>query len=104
MGDALKFGGCTGGRRETMGDSDAGSLPTGDGGLMIGGERLGGMAGVLEGSTIRAVSRLASPFCGSSVVSGLGGSAMRTVSFFGSAITDQVAPRKIAEIYFFVTR
>jgi hypothetical protein len=38
------------------------------------------------------------------VVSGLWGSAMRTVSFFGSAMTNQGAPRKIAENSFDVTR
>jgi len=96
----------TGGRRnEVKGVSAAGSRLTGDGGVNAVGGRLGGRTGVREGRTIRAVSRLGSPFCGSSVGSGRGGSAMRTVSFFGSAITTtQVARRKIAEISFFVTR
>ena len=34
----------------------------------------------------------------------LGRMVMRAVSFFGSAMTDHVASRKIAEITFFVTR
>ena len=38
------------------------------------------------------------------VVSGLWGSALRTLSFGGSAITNQVAPGKIAENSFVVTR
>jgi hypothetical protein len=87
-----------------MGDSAAGSTLMGDGGFIVGGDRRGGMAGVREGRTILAVSRFAPPFCGSCFVSGLGGSAIRTVSFFGSAMTGHVAPRKIAEISFLVTR
>jgi hypothetical protein len=96
----------TGGRRnEVNGVSGAGSALTGAGGVAAMGGRRGGRTGVREGRTIRAVSRLASPFCGSTFGSGRGGSAMRTVSFFGSAITSNyVARRKIAEISFFVTR
>ncbi|MEY2557939.1 MAG: hypothetical protein QOE34_1364 [Verrucomicrobiota bacterium] len=87
-----------GGRRsEMMGDSAAGPLAVG-GGVIVGGERRGGTTGVREGKTILAVSRLAPPFCGSCSVSGLGGSAIRTVSFFGSAMATRVAPRKFAEI------
>jgi hypothetical protein len=51
----------------------------------------------------------ASAVCGSNpggrrnIVSGLWGSGIRTVSFFGSAMTNQVAPRKIAGNPFIVT-
>ena len=84
--------GVTGGRRgKTFGgsavDSEKGS------GVILGGNRRIGVAGVREGRTIRAVSRFATlgtePAC-----SGRGGSAMRTVSFFGSAMR---ATMKIAQ-------
>jgi hypothetical protein len=87
-GDAAGCVACTGGRRnDVRGVSAAVSTLTGDGGVNAVGGRLGGRTGVREGRTIRAVSRLGSPFCGSSFGSGRGGKAMRTVSFFGSAIT-----------------
>jgi hypothetical protein len=73
-----------------VGDSEEGS------GVIFGGKRLIGVTGVREGKTIRAVSRFAmlgpEPAC-----SGRGGSAMRTVSFFGSAMSDQRATNKIAQ-------
>jgi hypothetical protein len=105
-GDVLEAGGCIGGRRNGItGDSAEGAMPIGVVvGLIVGGSRRGGTAGVREGRTILAVSRVAPLFCGLCVVSGLGGSAMRIVSFFGSAMTGHVAPRKIAEISFLVTR
>jgi hypothetical protein len=74
---------------------------TGDGGVIIGGDLRGGMA---EGRRIRAISCLAPSFWRPGIVSGFWGSEMRTVSFFGSAMTNQVAPRKIAENSFDVTR
>jgi hypothetical protein len=40
---------------------------------------------------------------GRNIVSGFWGSAIGTVSFFGSAMTNQVAPRKITENPFIVT-
>jgi hypothetical protein len=83
-----------------MGDSAREPVPTGD----DGGDRRGGMAGVRDGRRIRAVSCLASSFWRLGVVSGLWGSEMRTISFFGSAMRDHVAPRKIAENSFIVTR
>jgi hypothetical protein len=104
-GDVAGCGGKTGGRcDELTEDSAAGSTLMGERDLIVGGDRRSGIAGVLEGKTILAVSRSAPPFCGPCWVSGLGGSAMRTVSFFGSAMTGHVAPRKIAEISFLVTR
>ena len=81
-------GGVTGGRRgKTFGasvaDSEAGSE------VVVGGGRRIGVMGVREGRTMRAVSRFsmlgAEPAC-----AGRGGSAMRTVSFFGSAMSDSV--------------
>jgi hypothetical protein len=103
-GEVETCGACTGGRRnEVIGDSAAGSAPVAGEGFIVGGNRRGGTTGVREGRTILAVS-FAPPFCGSCLASGLGGSAMRTVSFFGSAMANQVAPGKIAEIPFFVTR
>src|SRR6266853_6007091 len=51
----------------------------------------------------------ASTVCGSNpggrrnIVSGLWGSGIRTVSFFGSAMTNQIAPRKITENSLIVT-
>ena len=100
-GEAATFGGNTGGRcDEMMG------VPVlmGVDGVIVGGDRRDGMAGVRDGRRIGAVSCLASSFWKPGVVAGLWGSAMRTVSFFGSAMTDHVAPRKIAENSFVVTR
>ena len=80
--------GVTGGRRgKTFGgsavDSEEGS------GVILGGNRRIGVAGVREGRTIRAVSRFA--MLGTEAAcSGRGGSAMRTVSFFGSAMAISV--------------
>jgi hypothetical protein len=61
--------------------------------VIFGGDRRIGVAGARVGRTIRAVSRFAisgaePPF------SGRGGSAILTVSFFGSAMNDQRAVRK----------
>ncbi|HEY2615125.1 MAG TPA: hypothetical protein VGI42_05410 [Chthoniobacterales bacterium] len=74
-----------------------------DGGWIVGGNRRTGAAltGVRDGRTIRAVSRFTVADSGDT--SGLGGNAMRTVSFLGSAIMN-ILPRRVAEIYFFVTR
>ena len=80
MAEAPACSGGAGGRRNGMtGDSFLGLVPTGG----DGGDRRGGMTGVF---------------------SGVWGSALRTLSFGGSAISNQVAPRKIAEISFVVTR
>ena len=100
-GEAVIFGGNTGGRcDETTGISAL----TGDGWMTDGGDRRGGMAGVRDGRGIRAKSCFAPSSWRPCVVSGLWGSAMGTVSFFGSAMTDHVAPGKIAENSFIVTR
>jgi hypothetical protein len=85
-------GGVTGGRRgKVLGasavDSEEGS------GVIAGGNRRIGVTGVREGRTIRAVSRFATPGA-EEAGSGRGGSAIRTVSFFGSAMGDQRAIRK----------
>ena len=62
-----------------------------------GGERRGGIAGCTrEGKRMRAVSRFALA-SGSATASGRCGNAIRTVSFFGSAITNHGGLRKIAE-------
>jgi hypothetical protein len=77
----------TGGRRgRTVGGS--GFAPEDGKGVIFGGNRRIGATGVREGSTIRAVSRFTS-FAAGAVDSGRGGSAMRTVSFFGSAMGEQ---------------
>ena len=61
-------------------------------GVILGGNgRSGAAGGVREGRTILAVSRLAASE-GDDALSGLGGSAIRTVSFFGSAMSSHVAP------------
>lgn len=57
-----------------------------DDGFIVGGVRRGGTAGARDGRTIPAGSGLAAPFCGPGSVSSSGGSAVRTVSFFGSAM------------------
>jgi hypothetical protein len=85
--EAGETGGVTGGRRGKMVGpalvgSDAGS------GAILGGSRRIGVTGVREGNTIRAVSRFAM-LGAAAACSGRGGSAMRTVSFFGSAMGDQ---------------
>ena len=89
-GDA---GGVTGGRRgKILGASVADSGAAG-GGVTVGGRRIG-VVGVREGRTMRAVSRF-SRLGAEPAWAGRGGSAMRTVSFFGSAMR---ASRKIAQI------
>jgi hypothetical protein len=93
--EAVETGGVIGGRRgKTVGapvvDSEEGS------GVILGGNRRIGVTGVREGKTIRAVSRFAM-LGAEAACSGRGGSAMRTVSFFGSAMCDQRAPKKIAQ-------
>jgi hypothetical protein len=81
----------TGGRRgRTTGGS--GFAPDDGNGVIFGGNRRIGVAGVREGRTMRAVSRFAS--LAWAAFSGRGGSAMRTVSFFGSAMSEQRAQRK----------
>ena len=100
-GEAVTFDGNTGGRcDETTG------IPalTGDGWMIDGGDRRVGMTGVRDGRGIRAKSCFATSFWRPGVISDPWGSALRTVSFFGSAMTDHVAPRKIAENSFVVTR
>jgi hypothetical protein len=84
----VEAGGVTGGRLGKMRGASivAGSVSGVEGSaLILGGKRRIGVTGVREGKTIRAVSLAtlgAEPAC-----SGRGGSAMRTVSFFGSAMT-----------------
>ena len=80
--------GVSGGRRgKTLGasavDSEEGS------GVIVGGNRRIVVTGVREGRTIRAVSRFAM-LGAEAACSGRGGSAMRTVSFFGSAMAISV--------------
>jgi hypothetical protein len=82
-------GGVIGGRRggttgASVVDSEEGS------GVIVGGSRRMGVTGVRDGSTIRAVSRFSMPGA-EAACSGRGGSAMRTVSFFGSAMGEQRA-------------
>jgi hypothetical protein len=80
IGEAPAGSGDAGGRRKGItGDSPLGPVATGDGG----GDRRGGVTGV---------------------VSGFWGSALRTLSFGGSAISNQVVPGKISENSFVVTR
>jgi hypothetical protein len=55
------------------------------------------------GARIRSLSCPAPSCCWPCVISGLRGSALRSVSFFGSAITNHVAPGKVTENRFFVT-
>src|ERR1700719_1147459 len=55
-----------------------------------------GVTGVRDGSTMRAVSRF-TMLGAEAACSGRGGSAIRTVSFFGSAMCDQRAIKKIAQ-------
>jgi hypothetical protein len=62
------------------------------------------MPGVREGRGILAISTLALSCGRPGVVSGLWGRALGTVSFFGSAMTNHVAPGKISENSFVVTR
>jgi hypothetical protein len=93
--EAGETGGVKGGRGgKTLGASAAGSAE--GSGVIVGGNRRIGATGVREGRTIRAVSRFAI-VAAVAACSGLGGSAMRTVSFFGSAISDQLAAKKVAQ-------
>ena len=84
--EAGEAGGVTGGRRgKTLGASAADSAE--GSGVIVGGNRRIGVTGVREGRTIRAVSRFAT-LGAEEACSGRGGSAMRTVSFFGSAMSE----------------
>ena len=93
--EAGEAGVTTGGRRGKMvGPSALGSE---DGsGVIFGGNRPMGVTGVREGSTMRAVSHFAM-LGPEAACSGRGASAMRTVSFFGSAMSDRRAVKKIAQ-------
>lgn len=91
MGE-LPLGVITGGRRGSTTDGSGFALAEGNG-VIFGGVRRIGVTGVREGRTIRAVSRFTS-FAEGAVDSGRGGSAMRTVSFFGSAMSELRAQRK----------
>ena len=81
--EAAEIGGVTGGRRGRMVGAPVAS--EGGSGVILGGRRWTGVTGVREGKTIRAVSRFAmlepEPACSVGA-----GRAMRTVSFFGSAM------------------
>jgi hypothetical protein len=88
-------GGVTGGRRgRTLGAS--GVDPEEGSDVICGGNRRIGVTGVRDGRTILAVSRLAT-LGSEAACSGGGGSAIRTVSFFGSAMGEQRAIKKIAQ-------
>jgi hypothetical protein len=81
-----------------------GDAATFGGTAMVGGDRRGGeTAGIREGRGIRAISCFAPSLWRPGTVSGLGGSALLTGSFFGSAMADHVAPRKISENSLVVT-
>jgi hypothetical protein len=85
MDEEGEAGDATGGRRgTTLGASAADSA--GGSGVIVGGNRRIGVTGVREGKTIRAVSRFAT-LGAEEACSGRGGRAMRTVSFFGSAMS-----------------
>ena len=93
--EAGEAGGVTGGRRGRMVgvsvvDSEEGS------GVIVGGNRRIGVTGVRDGRTMRAVSRF-TMFGAEAACSGRGGSAMRTVSFFGSAMSNQRCNYKFAQ-------
>ena len=89
----LAAGVMVGGRRKMVGVSAVGSAA--GIGVMVGGRRTG-VTGVRVGRTIRVVSCFAMPGA-EPPFSGRGGSAIRTVSFFGSAMNDQRAFMKIAQ-------
>jgi hypothetical protein len=80
-----------GGRRGRTGGG-SGLAPDEGNGVIFGGGRRIGVTGVREGRTMRAVSRFTS--FAWEAFSGRGGSAMRTVSFFGSAMSSCVRERK----------
>ena len=73
-GEPVTCAGNTGGRRDELAEDSALRLLLVDGG---GGDRRNGMAGV---------------------VSGLWGSALRTVFFIGSTMTNQITPKKSLKI------
>src|SRR5438045_3728415 len=81
-------GATTGGRRGKMVGASGVCSEEGNG-VIVGGNRRIGVTGVRDGSTMRAVSRFAT-LGAEAACSGRGGSAMRTVSFFGSAMTISV--------------
>ena len=90
--EAGALDGVTRGRRGEKAGASAVD-PDEEAGAILGGNRRIGVTGVREGRTIRAVSRLAM-FGAAAACSGRGGSAMRTVSFFGSAMSNQRASTK----------
>jgi hypothetical protein len=65
-------------------------------GMIVGGNRRIGVTGVRDGRTIRAASRLAT-LGSEAACPGCRGGAIRTVSFFGSAMSEQRAIKKIAQ-------
>lgn len=89
--ESFEEGEITGGRRsgKAEGSATCSLFATG---AIFGGNR-GPLTGARDGRTIRAVSRLASPDA-AEACSGRGGRAMRTVSFFGSAMDEQQRQRK----------
>jgi hypothetical protein len=95
-GDEADAAGVTmGGRRGKMVGASVVDSVEGSG-VILGGNRRMGVTGVRDGRTMRAVSRFA--MLGAEVAcSGRGGSAMRTVSFFGSAMSSRRAAKKIAQ-------
>src|SRR5476649_1997506 len=90
-------GGATGGRRDEMTGASLAESGARVGGAIVGGTRRGGMTGAREGRAIRAVSRFSPPFWPPSFGAARGGRAMRTVSFFGSAMAHHCCVTKIAE-------
>src|SRR4051794_30469280 len=96
-GDETGTDGVISGGRCTVGNGPLVDSGAGSDMILDGGRRIGVTGGVRDGSTIRAVSRFSAdgtaPAC-----SGRGGNAMRTVSFFGSAMTIGSALRKIAQM------
>lgn len=92
--DAGEAAGVIGGRRGKMFGTSAVDSEEG-GGVIFGGNRRMGITGVREGRTMRAVSRFAT-LGADAACSGRGGSAIRTVSFFGSVMGGQRAIKKVA--------
>jgi hypothetical protein len=89
--EADEASGVTGGcRGKTLGASAIDSAE--GGGVIFGGNRRMGVTGVREGKTIRVVSCFATLET-AAACSGRGGSAMRTISFFGSAMRAGVGVR-----------
>jgi hypothetical protein len=88
-------GGERGGRRnEITGGSGVEAAAEGEE-VNVGGLRRTGAGGVREGRTIRVVSRFGA-FCEADAWSAFGGSAIRTVSFLGSAISSAYCTVKVA--------